>query len=140
MQMAIVPSIAIALDLCPHCSLRSGGPPVTRLTPNSLIPMAAWFSKSTALEIPRPLPSTSLTYASQQQGLFTFYNPTAIQSPDGTSLALTYDGAGNVSSLTDQAGKVFTRTYNSRGQVLTAASPTGGVTTFAYNNDGTAAS
>lgn len=83
--------------------------------------------------------TTTYSYAAQTQGPFTFYNLTRVNYPDGASVAMTYDGSGNLTGLTDRAGKTWAYTYNQRGQVLTATNPAGGVTTSTYNADGTPA-
>ena len=82
---------------------------------------------------------TTYTHTAQIQGDFTFYNLTRVDYPDGTFISMTYDAWGNMLTMTDRAGKVWTYTYNSRGQVLTAANPADGVTTYTYNSDGTLA-
>jgi len=84
--------------------------------------------------------SASAAYAAQTQASFTFHNLTRIDLPDRTSSSATYDATGNLTSLTDLAGKVWTHTYNSRGQVLTRRNPAGGVWTSTYSPDGTRAS
>ena len=84
--------------------------------------------------------TTSFTWQSQAQESFTFYNLAKIAYPDGTSETFTYDGAGNVLTATDRAGKKTTYSYNSAGQVLTVTNPAGGVTTLTYNADATVAS
>jgi RHS repeat-associated protein len=84
--------------------------------------------------------TTTLTYAAQIQGAFTFYNLATVSFADGTSISFTYDGSGNCLSGTDQAGNVTSMTYNGRGQVLTTTNPAGGVATVTYNADGTPAS
>jgi RHS repeat-associated protein len=83
--------------------------------------------------------TTAYTYTAQTQGSFTFYVPSKIQYADGTSVSIVYDGSGNATSVTDQAGKVTKFTYNGRGQVLTVTNAAGGVTTFTYNPDATVA-
>lgn len=78
--------------------------------------------------------------ANGEQIVFTFYNLTRIDYPDGTSEEFTYDARGNVLTRKDQAGKTRTYTYNAGGRILTETNPEGGVTTYTYNPDGTPAS
>jgi RHS repeat-associated protein len=92
----------------------------------------------------------SYTYAPQDQTfqnpingeevVFTFYNRTRTDFPDGTNEQFTYDLKGNRLTRVDRAGKTWTYTYNGRGQVLTETNPTGGVITNSYKPDATLAS
>lgn len=75
-----------------------------------------------------------------EQVVFTLYNRTRTDFPDGTNEQFTYDAKGNILTRTDRGGKTWTYTYNGRGQVLTATNPTGGVITNTYNVDATLAS
>ncbi len=70
---------------------------------------------------------------------FTFYNLTRIDYPGNTNRQYSYDAAGNLTGITDQAGQQWMFTYNAAGQLLTGTNPTGGVTTNTYNADGTLA-
>lgn len=83
---------------------------------------------------------TRYRYAQQTQGSFSFSTLAGIDYPDGTSVSMTRDPRGNVTTLTDRAGKQWTFTYNDRGQTLTVRNPAGGVTSYTYNPDGTQAS
>lgn len=83
--------------------------------------------------------TTTYTYSVQSQGPFTFYNLIGVGNPDGTSIGMTYDAAGNVLTRTDPAGKIWRYTYNSRGQYETVTNPDGGVANFTYRGDGTLA-
>ena len=80
---------------------------------------------------------TAFTYSPQFQDGFTHHDLTRVDYPDGTFIAMTYDGRGNRLTLIDRKGSLWQYTYNSRGQVLTTTTPLGGVTTYAYNGDGT---
>ncbi len=84
--------------------------------------------------------TTSFQYAAVNQGNFTFYDLVGVNFPDSTALAFARDTKGNVTTITDQAGKVWKATWNSHGQPLTITNPSGGVTTFNYNPDATLAS
>ena len=86
---------------------------------------------------------TTFTYSEQSQTFtnpanseevaFTFYTLTKIDHPDGTNEQFGYDGKGNITSYTDQAGQVWSYTCNSQGQVLTSTNnPAGGVVTNTY--------
>jgi RHS repeat-associated protein len=90
------------------------------------------------------------TYEAQQQTftnpinaettLFTFYNLTRIDYPDGTDETFTYDAKGNTLSHKDRSDQTWTYTYNDRGQILTTVNPLGGTVTRTYNADGTLSS
>jgi len=93
---------------------------------------------------------TTFTYGEQSQTFtnpvnneevtFTFYPLARVDHPDSKNEQFIYDGEGNITSYTDQAGQVWSYTYNSRGQTLTSTNPAGGVVTNTYNSDGTLAS
>jgi RHS repeat-associated protein len=59
--------------------------------------------------------------------------------PDGSHEASSFDGHGNLLSLTDRAGKVWNYAWNARGQLLSLQNPAGGSESFSYNADGTPA-
>lgn len=84
--------------------------------------------------------TVSYTYTAQVSGGFTFYDRTQVQYPDGTATLFTHDANGNVTSVTDQAGKVWTLAYNPRGQITSITDPAGRVLSYAYNADATVAS
>ncbi|RME41054.1 MAG: RHS repeat protein, partial [Planctomycetota bacterium] len=88
--------------------------------------------------------SVSFTYATRQQNGFTFYDPTIITYPDGTSERFTYDGNGNVISYTRRNGGTVRFTYgNAPGSVsqhVSVVNELGGISSFTYNADGTVAS
>lgn len=85
--------------------------------------------------------ATNYTWTAQTAGAFTFYNLTKIQYADGTSWSMTYDNAGHILAIADQAGKNWKYTYNSRGQKLTSVNPAGRALTYAYTaSDATLAS
>lgn len=69
----------------------------------------------------------------------TFYLPSQLTYPDGSTRTYEYDASGNLATLRDTNGNTWTFTYNDRGQVVTASNPLGGVTTLTYNADGTPA-
>ncbi|MCP2328803.1 RHS repeat-associated protein [Hamadaea flava] len=54
-------------------------------------------------------------------------------SPITASVSRTFDGSGNVASLTDALGKVTTYTYDQFGRLSKTAAPNGAVTTYAYD-------
>jgi len=83
---------------------------------------------------------TSYTYTASTIGPFTFYDLATVRYADGTTIALTRDSKGNVTSLTDQAGNTWHATYTTNGWLATVTNPAGGVYTFSYNSDGTRAS
>jgi RHS repeat-associated protein len=76
------------------------------------------------------------TYKSRTVKGLVFHDLASITHPDGSSRAFTYDASGNLTALTDEAGKKWKFTHNSRGQVLTVSNPNGGVFTFAYDAAG----
>ncbi|MBI4454710.1 MAG: hypothetical protein HY644_02290 [Acidobacteria bacterium] len=80
------------------------------------------------------------TYSPQSQDGFAFFVLSRIDYPNGKKDEFSYDARGNLVSLRDRAGHLWSYTYNDRGQVLTATNPEGGRTTFVYNPDGTLAS
>ncbi len=80
---------------------------------------------------------TTFTYTPRTTGGLTFYDLTGVGYADGTSVNMSYDDDGNLTSSTDRAGAMRGYTYNERGEMVSATNPEGGVTTFAYNADGT---
>ncbi len=84
--------------------------------------------------------TTTFAYAAQTQGPFVFQNLTRTGLADGAAVTFTHDNAGNILTLTDQAGKQWTATYSPRGQLETLTNPAGGVTAYSYSSDGTLAS
>jgi RHS repeat-associated protein len=58
---------------------------------------------------------------------------TGITQADGTELARTYDGQGNLTSSTTPSGATTTYAYDSRGNVAALTDPNGNVTTFVYD-------
>ena len=62
--------------------------------------------------------SDSATYNNTPYGL-----PDTIKDPRGYSSSVTYDGAGNVRSVTDPLNHTTTATYNTQGQLLTTTDP-----------------
>ncbi|KQP57017.1 hypothetical protein ASF51_03815 [Agreia sp. Leaf283] len=58
---------------------------------------------------------------------------TGITQADGTELARTYDGQGNLTSSTTPSGATTTYAYDNRGNVTTLTDPNGNVTSFAYD-------
>lgn len=87
---------------------------------------------------------TTFDYASRDVALggstVTFHDLVGITRADGSSLAFTYDAAGNLTSWTDPGGNTRSYSYNARGQILTETSPAGGTSSYTYNADGTIAS
>lgn len=63
----------------------------------------------------------------------TFHDLVKITYPDASARSFVYDAKGNVTQVTDQAGKSWKFTYNTRGQVLTMINPLGGITTNTYD-------
>ncbi|MDX8356530.1 DUF6531 domain-containing protein [Sphingopyxis terrae] len=57
----------------------------------------------------------------------------AYGQPEQAVTAYSYDGLGNLTSVTDPRGKVTTFSYDERGLRLTATDAAGGVTTYQYN-------
>ncbi len=79
------------------------------------------------------------TYIAQSQAGGVFRVPSKVTFSSGDSVSFAYDASGNITSMTDRAGKVTSLTYTSRGQALTTTNPAGGVITVTYNQDGTPA-
>lgn len=57
----------------------------------------------------------------------------AYGQPEQAVTAYSYDGLGNLTSVTDPRGKVTTFSYDERGLRLTATDAAGGITTYQYN-------
>ncbi|MFH1135737.1 MAG: RHS repeat-associated core domain-containing protein [Pseudomonadota bacterium] len=68
---------------------------------------------------------------------FTFHDLVKTTYPDGKTEAMTYDQAGNYTTIVDRDQAVWTYAYNQAGQPLKAVNPLGGETTYEYNPDGT---
>jgi len=62
----------------------------------------------------------------------TFYDLVRRDYPDGTHETYGSDWRGNVTVRVDRVGHTWRYTYNGRGQVLTLTNPDGGVVTYAY--------
>ncbi len=58
---------------------------------------------------------------------------TQTQPSGGGTTSYTYDGAGDLTSVTDTDGNVTSYTYNAAHEVATETSPTGGVMTYTYD-------
>ena len=92
----------------------------------------------------------SYTYVAQEQAFshpeddesvtFTFHPLSKEDYPDNTSLSLTCDAKGNVTAMTDPAGKTWTFAYDDQGRMTSRTNPVGGTTAYTYNADGTTAS
>jgi YD repeat-containing protein len=70
----------------------------------------------------------TITHASGQTG-----NITAVTSPNGRSIAFTYDGGNRVSQATDNIGRIVSYTYDGNGNVSTVTDPDNNVTTYTYD-------
>lgn len=87
------------------------------------------------------------TYTAQEQTFsingeavtFTFHNLTRIDYPDGTNQQFGCDSKGNVTQMTDRAGKIWRYEYNAMGLATKVTNPVGGVTEYTYYPDGTLA-
>ncbi len=55
---------------------------------------------------------------------------------DKEPVRTTYDGAGNVLTVTDELGRVTRSTYDLAGRLLTSTNPAGGVTRYTNSGDG----
>jgi len=84
--------------------------------------------------------STLFTYKARTLSGIVFHDLVKVTYPDLASRAFVYDAKGNVTQITDEAGKAWKYTYNLRGQVLTAINPLGGLTTNSYDAFGNLAS
>jgi RHS repeat-associated protein len=84
--------------------------------------------------------TTTFTYAASTAGGFTFHDLASVHFADGSTVSLTRDSRGNVTSMTDQGGNVWQSTYTANGLPATMTNPSGGVYTFSYNSNGTQAS
>ena len=62
--------------------------------------------------------------------------PVSTTDPLGNTSSLTYDAAGNVSSVTDPLGRTSQRTYNELGYQTTRRTPLGFVTSFGRDAEG----
>ncbi len=62
-------------------------------------------------------------------------NRQGITDPNGNTVSYTYDGSGNVLTITDAVG-TWTYTYNNFAEVLTAKDPLNNTTTNVYDNNG----
>lgn len=80
--------------------------------------------------------TVTFTYKARTLSGFVFQDLVKETYPDGASRAYAYDALGNLTQVTDEAGKNWKYTYNNRGQVLTATNPLGGVTTKTYDGAG----
>jgi len=58
---------------------------------------------------------------------------TKIVSPNGRSIALTYDGSNRVTRAEDHTGRAWTYSYDASGRLYTATDPNGGVRYYTYD-------
>lgn len=79
------------------------------------------------------------TYQPRHYRGLVFHDLSRVDYPDGTFEAYGRDDRGNILSLTNAQGSVWTYSYNSRGQVLTARNPAGGLREYSYHADGSLA-
>jgi len=63
-------------------------------------------------------------------------NMLSVTKPDGAVTRYTYDSAGNMTSTTDPLGKTTTYTHNNLGQVLTTTDANNRTTTNSYDTNG----
>ncbi len=77
--------------------------------------------------------STLYTYKARTLSGLIFQDLVKVTYPDASARAFVYDAKGNITQVTDQAGKVWKFTFNTRGQVLTMTNPLGGLTTNTYD-------
>ena len=75
-------------------------------------------------------------YSSHSAGGATFFDLSTQTFPDLTTESYGRDASGNLTNLTDQAGRHWLGTYNGQGQLLTWTNPSGGMTTFTYDPQG----
>lgn len=73
------------------------------------------------------------TYKARTLSGIAFQDLVKVTYPDASARSFAYDTKGNITRITDQAGKVWKFTHNNRGQVLTITNPLGGVTTKTYD-------
>ncbi len=79
---------------------------------------------------------TAFTYTPRTRAGLTFHDLTGLTLPDGTTLSMTYNDAGAMTTFTNGTGATWTFTYNDRGQPLTRTNPRGDVQVFTYRADG----
>ncbi|MCX6602290.1 MAG: SBBP repeat-containing protein [Acidobacteria bacterium] len=79
---------------------------------------------------------TAYTYTAQVQGIFTFFNVTKVELPDGTTVSYEYDPRGNPITVTDRSGRLWRLTYNAQGLALTLTSPTNAVASWRHAANG----
>lgn len=81
---------------------------------------------------------TALTNALGQRWQYGSYTdqdlPTSITDPNGSSVSLTYDGDGRLTSWS-RDGQSWQFTYNALGQLLSSTNPAGGVSLRTYGTD-----
>ena len=80
--------------------------------------------------------ATVFTYTNRTVNGVTFYDPSRIEYPDGTSENFVRDAGGNVLQMTDRGGYLWSFSYDTRGQLLSATNPAGGVVTYTYDAKG----
>ena len=80
--------------------------------------------------------STIFTYGPRTLSGIVFQYLIKIVYPDTAARSFTYDTKGNITQITDEAGKIWKYTFNTRGQVLTVTNPLLGVTTYTYDANG----
>jgi YD repeat-containing protein len=90
--------------------------PISSLTPQTAAAKASATARHDPLCLQRP-------------------RPTCRAYPDGTSIAYTYDDAGNIQTITTPAG-VATYAYDTANRLESVTGPDGGVTVYDYDEAG----
>jgi RHS repeat-associated protein len=72
--------------------------------------------------------TVTITHASGQSG-----NVTQVTSPNGRSIAFTYDGSNRITQVTDNIGRTVGYTYDTNGNLSTVTDPENNVTTYGYD-------
>lgn len=79
------------------------------------------------------------TFVRAARSIFTFSSSGQLVSEsdlNGNITSLSYNGAGQLVTVRDQAGRTVTITYGANGDVATASDPAGNVTHYAYDGAG----
>ncbi len=65
-----------------------------------------------------------------------FYDPDVITLPNGASMNIDADAAGNVTRISDELANTWTYDYSDMGDLIRSENPAGGVTTYDHFFDG----
>jgi YD repeat-containing protein len=115
------------------------GRPTSVARPSTIVPVTIGYDPVSGLPSTLTLPDANtwqISYVARSFAQGQLYFPEIVRAPDLGEVTYMYDGAGNLTQITDQASQSWTMTYNGFGQPLSITNPTSGVITLTYDASG----